>query len=177
MTMRKPREWTAEQIERAASGYLLAKLGDRLWAGEPVYDEKKRQWRVSIHSAALPEEEVLGHLLLDVRGNVLRAPSRYELACPPEQRPVPSFSLPSNLAFAFPRGKGEPDQEPLVLPDLPDDPTAIGQEILADPALKAAYAALKAALADPQMRPTVLNALAAFAQAARPEEKPNGESQ
>jgi DNA-binding XRE family transcriptional regulator len=44
----------------------------------------------------------------------------------------------------------------------------IAQEIVTDAVLQAAYRDLKTALADPQMRKTVLNALRAFAQAARP---------
>ena len=49
------------------------------------------------------------------------------------------------------------------------DPEAIAAEVARDPELQTAFSHLKQALADPQMRPTVLAALAAFAQAARPQ--------
>jgi hypothetical protein len=41
------------------------------------------------------------------------------------------------------------------------------RELQNDPELSAAFANLRTALADPQMRPTVLEALRAFAQAAK----------
>jgi hypothetical protein len=61
------------------------------------------------------------------------------------------------------RGVGE--SAPSILPDLPDDPTAIGQELLANPDLKKGYRCLKHALSDPQLRPMVLEALEGFAKA------------
>ncbi len=47
----------------------------------------------------------------------------------------------------------------------------IAREIAANPDLLAAYENLRTALADPQMRPTVLAAIEAFARAARPESR------
>jgi hypothetical protein len=41
--------------------------------------------------------------------------------------------------------------------------------LLADPDTRRAYRYLKLALSDPQMRPTVIEALETFARAARPE--------
>ena len=69
--------------------------------------------------------------------------------------------------FAPARKAAETGQEPLALPDLPEDPKAIGQELLADPDMKMAYRYLNRALADQQMRPNVLAALEAFARAAK----------
>jgi len=173
MALSKKQVATAKEVQRKASRYLLEELGNRLWAGDPTYDERHEQWTVPIHSRSLPADVGLGQITLDAYGNILRAPShrdvqravqRHQAAAP---APVP---LPL-LAFTQRRGDGEIEQEPLALPDLPEDLQAIGQELLADPDLKRAYRYLKLALADPQMRPTVLAALEAFARAACPTAK------
>ena len=67
---------TSEEVRRKASRYILEQLGNRLWAGEPGYDEQRQRWTVSIHSRSLPEEAVLGEVLLDLQGVVIQAPSR-----------------------------------------------------------------------------------------------------
>jgi len=168
MTQSQQRRATTEEVEREASRYIVHKLGDRLWAGEPTYDERHDQWNVAIHARGLSPDMVLDHLTLDVSGAVVRAPSRRTLqrAVQRHQAPAPASAPLPSLAFA--RGEVE-SAEALPLPDLPDDPQAIGQEVLSDPETQRAYRCLKRALADPQMRPTVLKALEAFARAARPE--------
>lgn len=70
------RQATVENVERESSYYILHKLGDRLWAGEPVYDEDQERWTVPIHSLSLPTEEVLGQITLDSNGVIIKAPSR-----------------------------------------------------------------------------------------------------
>lgn len=68
-----------------------------------------------------------------------------------QRQQVPAAAPVTPFAFA-PARETEGAAEPLVLPELPDNPHALGQEVLADP----------------HMRPTVLQALEAFARAARP---------
>jgi hypothetical protein len=67
---------TPEEVRRQASRYILEQLGNRLWADEPAYDEPLQRWTVPIHARALPEEVVLGEVLLDRQGVVIQAPSR-----------------------------------------------------------------------------------------------------
>jgi hypothetical protein len=111
---------------------------------------------------------VLEHLTLDASGAVVRAPSRRTLqrAIQRHQAPAPVPAFQPTVAVA----RGEvTSATALSLPDLPTDPQALGQEVLADPDLQRAYRCLRHALADRQMRPTVLAALEAFARVARPE--------
>ena len=161
---------TAEEVEREASRYILHELGNRLWAGTPIYDEHNEQWAVAIHSRSLSTAVELGHITLDAHGGVVRAPSRRTLqrAVQRHQAPAPAAAPVPPFAFALARESGEPEPSPLVLPELPADPQVLGQELLADQDLQMAYRHLKLALADPHMRPTVLAALEAFARAARP---------
>ncbi len=160
---------TATEVEREASRYLVQKLGDRLWAGEPTYDEDREQWTVPIHARSLPAHVVLGAILLDAHGVVIHAPSRLALqrAIQRHQSETPSSLSLLPFVFAPARTTGAEARAPLVLPDLPEDPGTLGQEILNDADLRTAYQYLKLALADPQIRPTVLAALEAFARAAR----------
>jgi hypothetical protein len=67
---------TSEEVRRKASRYILEQLGNRLWAGEPAHDQNLQRWSVPIHSRSLPEEAVLGEVLLDLQGVVIHAPSR-----------------------------------------------------------------------------------------------------
>jgi hypothetical protein len=167
----KRQKATAEEVEREASGFILHKLGNRLWAGEPVYDERRKQWSVPIHSRSLPADKSLEQVTLNAQGDVVRALSRRAITRAVQRHlPAAPASLPP-FAFAPARGGGETEQQPLALPALPDDPQAIAAELLADPDMKKAYRCLKLALTDPQMRPTVLAALEAFAWAAKREEQ------
>lgn len=65
------------------------------------------------------------------------------------------------------RTRGGPAEPPTEPPRLEMSVEDIAREIAADAELQAAYRDLQMALADPQMRETVLNALRAFARAAR----------
>jgi hypothetical protein len=75
----KQQKATTEDVEREASRYILHKLGDRLWAGKPVYDESRKQWRVPLHSRSLSADVTLSEMTLDVRGKICHAPSRRDL--------------------------------------------------------------------------------------------------
>jgi hypothetical protein len=159
---------TGEEVEREASRYLLHKLGDRLWAGEPFYDDRREQWNVPIHSRSLPADVVLGQIILDARGIVVRAPSRRALQGAVQRHQPATHALAPLSVSPSAREDSEAGQG-LAPPDLPEDPQVIGQELLADPDTRRAYRYLKLALSDPQMRPTVIEALETFARAARPE--------
>jgi hypothetical protein len=73
--------------------------------------------------------------------------------------------LQLQLATRSESATGEP--EPASVPPLPEDAAQVMQEFSNDPELWAAYHHLKIALSDPQLRPTVLEAMEAFAQAAK----------
>jgi len=74
MSTSESQKATAEQVEREASRYILHKLGDRLWAGEPAYEERRGQWKVNIHSRSLPTNVALGEITLDVYGSIVKTP-------------------------------------------------------------------------------------------------------
>jgi hypothetical protein len=160
----------ADDVEREASRYIVYELGDQLWAGAPVYHERRNQWTVPLHARSLPVDVVLGEITLDAHGRVARAPSRRTLQRAVRQHQLATSSPLSRLPFALApaRSTGEKGQESLPLAELPEDPQAIGQEVLANPEMKMAYRYLKRALADPQLRSTVLAALEAWARAAQP---------
>jgi hypothetical protein len=67
---------TRKDIEREASRYILHELGDRLWAGDPVYDKTRRLWSVPVHSLSLPQDVELGQITVDAHGAVVKAPTR-----------------------------------------------------------------------------------------------------
>lgn len=159
-----------KEVRRKASRYILEKLGDRLWAGKPVYDTSRGQWTMPIHVRSLPAAVDLGPITLDAYGHIVHAPSRRTLQRAIQRQQSETAAPLSLLPFALAptRAPGAEAREPLPLPDLPDDPTALGHEVLSEPDLCIAYQYLKLALADPQIRPTVLAALEAFARAARP---------
>lgn len=79
MSPPKQPEATADDITREASRYVVHHLGDQLWAGAPVYDERRTQWTVPLHARSLPADVVLGEITLDAHGRVARAPSRRTL--------------------------------------------------------------------------------------------------
>jgi hypothetical protein len=67
---------TAEDVQREASRYVLHTLGDQMWAGVPVFNERQQRWSVPIHSRSLPEEVSVGEIEVDLQGSVRRGPSR-----------------------------------------------------------------------------------------------------
>lgn len=75
---RRPR-LTVEEVERAASRYIIHKLGDQLWPGLPTYDAGRDEWSVPIHACCLKSEDVLESLILNGEGEIVRAPSRLAL--------------------------------------------------------------------------------------------------
>lgn len=103
MTNSKPQAATAEEVRRTAARYILHKLGDRLWAGKPVYNEQQEQWTIPIHSLSLPVDVMLEQITLDTHGVVVHAPSRRALKR--ELQRHQSATLSST-----------------PLPELPDDP-------------------------------------------------------
>jgi hypothetical protein len=108
MSSSKRQKVTAEEVEREASRYIVYELGDRLWAGEPVYDERSELWTVPIHSLSLPADVALEHLTLDAHGVLVHTPSRRAL-----QRAIQQHQSTA--------------QEPLALPELPDDPQTMAR--------------------------------------------------
>jgi hypothetical protein len=168
---------TQEEVESAAAGHLRQHLGNRLWPGAPVFDARRGEWLAPIHSRSLPPEVGLGEIVLNARAEVVRAPSRRALQRAAERyraeheaARAPEITTGLPLAFAL-RGPARGEGEALALADLPDDPAAVGREVLADPDLKQAYQCLKHALADPQMRGDVMGVLEALARAARGDER------
>ncbi len=98
---------TREDVEREASRYILHELGDRLWAGDPVYDSASEQWSVPVHSLSLPEEVGLGQITLDAQGAVVKAPSRRAIRSAfekyqskPEPRPSPTVERTQPIPIA-----------------------------------------------------------------------------
>ncbi|MEW6207327.1 MAG: hypothetical protein AB1631_03105 [Acidobacteriota bacterium] len=77
---------TREDVEREASHYILHELGDRLWAGTPVYDATSKLWTVPVHSLSLPKEVKLGQITVDARGAVIKAPTRHAIRSAFEKR-------------------------------------------------------------------------------------------
>jgi hypothetical protein len=188
---------TAEDVEREASRYILHKLGDRLWADEPVYDEQSEQWTVPIHSRSLPRDVTLGHITLDAQGVIVRAPSRDDIRRAIEARkamstqpaPKPQFieaatdspsggmvtslldairnALAGAPPFAYARGKGTTAEGAPMEEEPPLSLDALTQDLQNDPDFFTAVVNLRAALADPQLRPKVLQALELLARAAK----------
>lgn len=77
------------EVRHKASRYILEKFGDRLWAGQPAYDDRRARWTVPIHSRSLPAEVELGQMTLDAHGAIVRVPTRRALqrACSASRSP------------------------------------------------------------------------------------------
>ena len=102
------------------------------------------------------------HFVAEDRDDTLRAFAR---AVTEYANAMPAEALP-DAAFAAARGTspGEEAEEPLLLPELPHDPKALGVEVLSDPELTEAYRDMRQAVRHEKARPIVLRTLKAFAQ-------------
>jgi hypothetical protein len=96
---------TAEEVRREASRYIVHELGDRLWAGEPTYDERNERWAVPIHSRSLSADVTLGYITLNEQGVVVHAPSRRDVQHAVQKHqpaaPSPAPPRPGTLAWQF----------------------------------------------------------------------------
>ena len=92
-----PQNATAEDVEREASGYILHNLGDRVFAGDPAFEQRSQQWTVPIRAAALSPGADLGKLTLDVQARVIHAPSRQELQRQIKRRSAATHWLLANI--------------------------------------------------------------------------------
>jgi DNA-binding XRE family transcriptional regulator len=143
---------------RAKKGWTQAQLADAIGVTAGFITKVEMEQALPSYERCIALSSVLGLSLDDLWAQVEAA--RAETL----QQRIRTRGAALRGAVRTRGGTGGPSSTP----PAPEMTAAdIARDIAAHPELQAAYRDLKTALADPQMRDTVLNALRAFAQAAR----------